>query len=193
MPADHLELLDRPMRDRQIGMLPLSGVTERFGAEGLYRRFALEINELELEEQYVCNRALYVATVLHADDRYKGLPYASHLLRTAIRLRRDYDVTDAEVLSAMLLRDSVEDHADELVAAASGILPESAEDTEVTGLTFTALSVVPVTICLLSPGNDYPALGARKSPQAKAVRSKNGKNQKCLQCQSFAIFYFSID
>ena len=142
MPAEHLELLDRPMRDRQIGMLPLSGVTERFGAEGLYRRFALEINELELEEQYVCNRALYVASVLHADDRYKGLPYVSHLLRTAIRLHRDYAVTDAEVLSAMLLHDSVEDHADELVVATSGLLPENTADTTVTERAFTALGIV---------------------------------------------------
>ncbi len=130
------------IHNAQIRMLPLSGITERHGVEGLYRRFSLEVNELTLEEQYFCNRALFVAATLHSADMYKGLPYTSHLLRTAIRLKRDYDITDPEVLSAMLLHDSVEDHATELIEAASFLLPPSEQEQSVTEQAFTALSVI---------------------------------------------------
>ena len=120
----------------QLGLMPLSGVTERYGIEGLYKRFSLEIADFAVEDQYFCNRALYVVSVLHRDDPYKGLPYTSHLIRTAIRLIRDYEVTDPEVISAMLLHDSVEDHAKELAEFAPTV------DLDKTTVTERALAAV---------------------------------------------------
>ena len=118
------------LRDAQIRIMPLSGITERFGLEGLGRRFALEIAELPLEDQYFCNRALYVALYLHKDDMYKGTPYGTHILRGGIRLIRDYGITDPEVIAADLLHDSVEDHSPEIAQHSTFLLPEESDERE---------------------------------------------------------------
>lgn len=102
----------------QLEALPLSGLTHTRGVDGLARRFLLVVENLPADEQALCHRALLLALRLHRKDIYKGLPYACHLLRVAIRLARDYAVTDGRLLSAAVLHDSIEDHADDLVALA---------------------------------------------------------------------------
>ncbi len=104
--------------------MPLSGITGRFGTEGLGRRFSLEIADFPLDDQQFCNSALYMATYLHREDMYKGISYSSHLLRTALRLIRDYDVTEPDMIAAMLLHDSVEDHADEIIELSPFEVPD---------------------------------------------------------------------
>lgn len=52
---------------------------------------------------------------LHVDDRHRGQPYTYHFLRNAARAAAYLDVTDPDVLIAIILHDSVEDHALEIV------------------------------------------------------------------------------
>lgn len=100
----------------QLEALPLSGLTHTRGVDGLARRFLLVVENLPADEQALCHRSLLLALRLHGKDTYKGLPYACHLLRVAVRLARDYGVGDGCLLSAAVLHDSIEDHADDLVA-----------------------------------------------------------------------------
>jgi (p)ppGpp synthase/HD superfamily hydrolase len=52
-------------------------------------------------------------------------------MRTALRLIRDYDVRDADIIAAMLLHDSVEDHADQLASFAPvETVPAQADTTQ---------------------------------------------------------------
>ena len=57
--------------------------------------------------------ALALASRLHARDRQRE-PYASHLLRVAIRILSHYRVTDPDVACAALPHDAAEDHAADL-------------------------------------------------------------------------------
>lgn len=109
----------------QLEALPLSGLTHTRGVEGLARRFLLVVENLPAAEQALCHRSLLLALHLHRHDTYKGLPYACHLLRVAVRLARDYGVTDGRLLSAAVLHDSIEDHGDDLVALADRLGPHT--------------------------------------------------------------------
>jgi (p)ppGpp synthase/HD superfamily hydrolase len=99
------------MRD-DLGTMPLHGITETLGEEGLRARFALEIAGRPDADRL--RAALDWASELHRDDRRQREPYVNHLLRVAIRVMSHYRVTDAEVICAALLHDAVEDHAAEL-------------------------------------------------------------------------------
>ena len=59
-------------------------------------------------------RALDLAARLHAGDRRQREPYVNHLLRVALRISVHYGVDDPDIISAALLHDAVEDHADAL-------------------------------------------------------------------------------
>lgn len=98
--------------------LPLHAVTEVYGAEGLRRRFLLEIERFDAADRERLTRALTLAERLHADDSRVREPYVNHVLRVAIRIMRHYCVDDADVVSAALLHDTVEDHPEELAGGA---------------------------------------------------------------------------
>ena len=59
--------------------------------------------------------AYALASHLHADDTYRGQPYIYHLLRSANRVVRYMGVKGIDIVAAMILHDSVEDHAAEMV------------------------------------------------------------------------------
>jgi hypothetical protein len=65
-------------------------------------------------------RALDLASRLHAADRRDREPYVNHLLRVAIRIMSYYGVRDADVICAALLHDAVEDHPAELAGSGQG-------------------------------------------------------------------------
>lgn len=113
----------------QLEALPLSGLTHTRGVDGLARRFLLVVESLPADQQALCHRSLLLALHLHRKDTYKGLPYACHLLRVAVRLARDYGVGDGRLLSAAVLHDSIEDHADDLVALARRLADGEGADT----------------------------------------------------------------
>ncbi len=112
----------------QLEALPLSGLTHTRGVDGLARRFLLTVEGLPADDQALCHRSLLLALHLHRHDLYKGLPYACHLLRVAVRLARDYGVGDGRLLSAAVLHDSIEDHADDLVALAARLSAAAGAD-----------------------------------------------------------------
>jgi hypothetical protein len=94
--------------------MPLHAITSTYGEEGLRDRFALEIASWPEADRVRVERALDLASRLHAADRRDSEPYVNHLLRVAIRIMSYYGVHDAEVISAALLHDAVEDHPAEL-------------------------------------------------------------------------------
>jgi (p)ppGpp synthase/HD superfamily hydrolase len=112
-----MKSLNRPLSTAELKllMLPLSGTTHLLGEAGLLQRFELETASFGVEGQTLTNQAVGIASHLFANDRYKGMPYMTHLLRVAIRLTRDYGVEDPEIIAAALLHDTIEDHGDELV------------------------------------------------------------------------------
>jgi hypothetical protein len=99
---------------RLLAAMPLHAITALHGEAGLRERFAIEIASLPNGDRLRAQQALELATRLHAGDRRQREPYVNHLLRVAIRIITYYGVRDAEVISAALLHDAVEDHADEL-------------------------------------------------------------------------------
>lgn len=68
------------------------------------------------EERELISSAYELAKSLHSEDLYKGQPYIFHLLRVANRVTGYLHTQDAEIVAAALLHDSVEDHANSLVA-----------------------------------------------------------------------------
>ncbi len=71
--------------------------------------------------------ALTLAVDIHKEQTRKdGEPYLNHLLRVTKRLTEEYGVTDANVVIAALLHDSVEDQADKICTIAE--LPASREN-----------------------------------------------------------------
>jgi hypothetical protein len=103
---------------RLLATMPLHAITSTYGEAGLRERFALEIASWPHAERIRLERALDLATRLHAHDRRDTEPYVNHLLRVAIRIMSHYGVRDADVVCAALLHDAVEDHAEELARRA---------------------------------------------------------------------------
>lgn len=95
--------------------MPLHAITEVYGEKGLRHRFSLEIAELPERDTLV--DALKLATTLHEGQRRVREPYINHLLRVTLRILCYYHVHDAEVLTAALLHDSVEDQPWRLTGA----------------------------------------------------------------------------
>lgn len=103
-----------PGQRRLIATMPLHAITSTYGEQGLRERFAVELARWSGDDRRRLNRALDLASRLHATDRREREPYINHLLRVAIRIMSHYGVHDADVVSAALLHDAVEDHAAEL-------------------------------------------------------------------------------
>jgi hypothetical protein len=102
---------------RLLATMPLHAITSTYGEEGLRERFALEIASWPEADRARLERALDLATRLHAADRRDREPYLNHLLRVAIRIISYYGVHDPDVIVAALLHDAVEDHPGELSSA----------------------------------------------------------------------------
>jgi hypothetical protein len=101
-------------RRRLLATMPLHAITSTYGEAGLRDRFAVEVASWPEPDRRRMERALDLATRLHADDRRDTEPYVNHLLRVAIRIMSHYGVHDADVVCAALLHDAVEDHPAEL-------------------------------------------------------------------------------
>jgi len=96
---------------RLVATMPLHAITSTYGEEGLRERFAVETESWPAEDRRRLNKALDLASLLHANDRREREPYVNHLLRVAIRIMSHYGVHDPDVICAALLHDAVEDHA----------------------------------------------------------------------------------
>jgi HD domain len=105
---------------RILATMPLHAITSTYGEAGLRERFAAEIASYPAPDRLKLERALDLATRLHAADRRDREPYVNHLLRVAIRIMSHYGVHDADVIAAALLHDAVEDHPAELAGRAEG-------------------------------------------------------------------------
>ncbi len=101
-------------QQRLLRTMPLHAITSAYGEAGLRDRFAAEIAAFPYAERRRLEQALELASALHAGDRRQREPYLNHLLRVAIRILSHYEVHDADVATAALLHDAVEDHAAEL-------------------------------------------------------------------------------
>jgi hypothetical protein len=105
---------------RLLATMPLHAITSTYGEAGLRDRFAVEIASFPEADRHRMERALDLATRLHAGDRRDTEPYVNHLLRVAIRIMSHYGVRDADVVGAALLHDAVEDHPAELAGSGAG-------------------------------------------------------------------------
>src|SRR5579871_1807012 len=106
-------------RQRLVATMPLHAITSTYGEGGLRDRFAVEVASWAPADRLRMERALDLASRLHADDRRQREPYVNHLLRVAIRIISHYGIHDADVVCAALLHDAVEDHAGGLAADGS--------------------------------------------------------------------------
>ncbi len=109
--------------------MPLHAITEVYGEQGLRERFALELESFPPDERAQLEKALTLASKLHAGDRRVREPYLNHLLRVAIRIIRYYGIRDVDVIVAALLHDAVEDHPEELSSLPGGSHPSTAGGT----------------------------------------------------------------
>jgi hypothetical protein len=113
-------------RQRLLIAMPLHAITSTYGEAGLRDRFAAEIASWPDADRHRMERALDLASRLHAADRRDREPYVNHLLRVAIRTMSYYGVRDADVICAALLHDAVEDHPAELAGPAAGRVDQQA-------------------------------------------------------------------
>lgn len=81
------------------------------------------------EDKKLIGGAYNIARIVHADDVHRDLPYTYHLLRNANRATGYLHITDPEIISAVILHDSVEDHPDDIISAALLGEKNSLEDT----------------------------------------------------------------
>ena len=107
-------------QQRLLATMPLHAITSTYGEPGLRDRFAVEIASWAGADRRWLERALDLASRLHAGDRRDTEPYVNHLLRVAIRIMSHYGVHDTNVVCAALLHDAVEDHPADLAAGGGG-------------------------------------------------------------------------
>src|SRR5271165_3421940 len=107
-------------QQRLLATMPLHAITSTYGEPGLRDRFAVEIASWAEADRRRLERALDLASRLHAGDRRDTEPYVNHLLRVAIRIMSHYGVHDTDVVCAALLHDAVEDHPADLAACGGG-------------------------------------------------------------------------
>jgi hypothetical protein len=107
-------------QQRLLATMPLHAITSTYGEPGLRDRFAVEIASWAGADRRRLERALDLASRLHAGDRRDTEPYVNHLLRVAIRIMSHYGVHDTDVVCAALLHDAVEDHGADLAAGGGG-------------------------------------------------------------------------
>lgn len=74
----------------------------------------MQITRFPAADRARADDALALASRLHARDRRQREPHANHLLRVTVRVLSHYRVTDPDLACAPLLREAVEDHADDL-------------------------------------------------------------------------------
>jgi hypothetical protein len=112
--ADEGHLIER----RIVEHMPLHAITALYGERGLRERFATETTRLcDRGGRRQVKQALQFAGRLHALDHRQREPYVNHVLRVALRIIVHYEVHDPDVISAALLHDAVEDHADDISPA----------------------------------------------------------------------------
>ena len=107
-----MESAARPL----LATMPLHAITATYGEDGLRERFSWEIATFPESDRRTLERALALASRLHATDRRQREPYVNHLLRVATRIICYYNIRDPDVICAALLHDAVEDHPDALAA-----------------------------------------------------------------------------
>jgi (p)ppGpp synthase/HD superfamily hydrolase len=101
---------------RLLTTMPLHAITSMYGEAGLRERLSLELSALPGGDRERAERALVLASRLHAGDRRQREPYVNHLLRVTTRMMSHYRVCDPDVVCAGLLHDSVEDHGADIAA-----------------------------------------------------------------------------
>ncbi len=103
---------------RIVEHMPLHAITTLYGERGLRERFATETaRHCDPSGRRQVKQALQLAGRLHALDHRQREPYVNHVIRVALRIIVHYDVHDPDIISAALLHDTVEDHADDLSPA----------------------------------------------------------------------------
>lgn len=103
-----------PGERRLLATMPLHAITALHSEAGLRERFAIEIEAFPGPARDRIERALHLASRVHAGDRRQREPYVNHLLRVATRIISHYGVRDPDLVCAALLHDAVEDHAGDL-------------------------------------------------------------------------------
>jgi hypothetical protein len=106
-----------------LAQMPLHAITSVHGETGLRERLVIEIEAFSPADRDRVQRALALASQLHAADHRQREPYLNHPLRVAIRVISHYRVADPDLACVALLHDAVEDHASEL--APGGGQPEA--------------------------------------------------------------------
>jgi hypothetical protein len=97
---------------RLLAMMPLHAITSVHGEAGLRERLLLEMTQLPAEDHVGIEKALAVASRLHAQDRRQREPYANHLLRVTIRISA---ITTSQTRTSPALPFcTVEDHAHDI-------------------------------------------------------------------------------
>jgi len=164
-----------PGERRLLAAMPLHAITALHGEAGLRERLAIETADFPAADREQITRALDLAARLHAADRRQREPYLSHLLRVAIRILSHYHVSDADVATAALLHDAVEDHAAGL--APGGGQPEALAAIAAQLGDRVAALVAAVTNPDYEPGRDHGeqyrehvAASLESSPWARVIK-----------------------
>lgn len=120
--------------------MPLVQVSIDHGTEGLEQRLQHALTRVGLADSELVQASIRLGMELHADDSRTYEPYENHLLRVALRLVEDFEVTDPAIIAAALLHDSLEDHSEELARLMEVDIPDDTQ--KIRKLGYKALSQV---------------------------------------------------
>lgn len=144
------------------------------------------------EEQHRLARAFELSRELHADDKHRDQPYNYHLLRVANRIVSYLAIHDAELVTAALLHDSVEDHPLEIIVklAPGSAAPDSESERQQAALNALASTFSPRTTAIVAAVTNPPDLFVAESYEA-GLENYRHKVRKAVQTTEGCLLKFS--
>jgi (p)ppGpp synthase/HD superfamily hydrolase len=91
-------------------------VTSRYGTHGLHVRLEDALKATGLFEEPNVQDAMYLGLLLHSEDSRTNGHYTDHLMRVTLRIIERFGITSEAIISAAMLHDAVEDHAQDILS-----------------------------------------------------------------------------
>jgi hypothetical protein len=111
-----------------------------------------------------------LASLLHKDDTHRDMPYIFHLLRSTNRVINHLQITDPEIISALLLHDSVEDHPEDIIRFGAVGFSDTQTDSIALGNTLTLQNdALGVLNTLFSPRVSKIVSGMTNQPKPEGI------------------------
>ena len=128
------QLFQTPKSQKKLQLTPdhvrdlsLKETTDSYGSLGLYTKLDYELEVSGLADIPEIEFAKEFGLMLHANDQRTSGHYGDHIMRVGLRIMTSYKITDAAIIAASFLHDSVEDHPYDIGRSLGSPCPEGAD------------------------------------------------------------------